>query len=241
MDREVLRRYLEEGRSLEQIGAAVNRHPSTVAYWLKKHGLAAKGHDKHGPRQGLERTQLQLLIEEGLSIRAIAKRVQASPSAVGYWLRKYGLQTHPGERRAFSIAQAKRANKAQRAQLRCERHGLVVFGRRPDGGYRCGKCAQEAVMKRRRALKRMLVEEAGGRCALCGYDRHLAALQFHHLDPKTKVFGLSARGVTRSLAELRYEAAKCVLLCSNCHAEVEAGFTSLPHRYSSGSASSRPG
>ena len=69
----------------------------------------------------------------------------------------------------------------------------------------------------------MLVEEAGGRCALCGYARCIGALHFHHVDPQTKSFGLSSRGFARSLAAARREAAKCVLLCANCHAEVESG------------------
>ena len=95
-------------------------------------------------------------------------------------------------------------------------------------------------MKWRRKVKRLLVREAGGGCAICGYDRHVGALEFHHIDPSTKTFGLSLYGITRSLKELRSEAAKCILLCGNCHAEVEAGFTSLPRRYSSGDASPLP-
>jgi hypothetical protein len=69
----------------------------------------------------------------------------------------------------------------------------------------------------------MLVAEAGGACTRCGYDRCDAALHFHHVDAATKSFALSREGVTRSLAEARAEAAKCVLLCANCHAEVESG------------------
>ena len=42
-----------------------------------------------------------------------------------------------------------------------------------------------------------------------------------------KRFSVAGRGVTRSLADAREEAKKCVLLCSNCHAEVEAGVRSL--------------
>ena len=76
-------------------------------------------------------------------------------------------------------------------------------------------------------MKEILVAEAGGRCQLCGYDRHAAALHFHHVHPSAKSFGLARRGVTRSLNEVRAEAAKCVLLCSNCHAEVEAGLVAL--------------
>jgi hypothetical protein len=90
------------------------------------------------------------------------------------------------------------------------------------------KCRAEAVSRRRRKVKEILVEEAGGKCVLCSYARHSAALQFHHLDPATKSFGLGVRGITRSIARLREEAAKCVLLCANCHAELEAGAVELP-------------
>jgi hypothetical protein len=63
---------------------------------------------------------------------------------------------------------------------------------------------------------------------LCGYDKYAGALQFHHLDPAAKAFVLSRDGSTRSLSEARAEAAKCVLLCANCHAEVEAAKVMLP-------------
>jgi hypothetical protein len=62
---------------------------------------------------------------------------------------------------------------------------------------------------------------------LCGYDRYQGALQFHHLDRGTKKFMISRRGATRSAAEAREEARKCTLLCANCHAEVEAGFSTI--------------
>jgi hypothetical protein len=55
------------------------------------------------------------------------------------------------------------------------------------------------------------------------YDRCIGALQFHHRDGRMKEFGLADRGLTRSLEAVQKEAAKCVLLCANCHAEVEAG------------------
>jgi hypothetical protein len=71
-------------------------------------------------------------------------------------------------------------------------------------------------------VKAILVAEAGGGCSRCGYARSVAALHFHHVDPRTKAFSLSFAGVTRSIAAARKEAAKCVLLCANCHAEVEA-------------------
>ena len=82
--------------------------------------------------------------------------------------------------------------------------------------------------KRRRRVKAILVQEAGARCALCGYERCVRALAFHPLDPNSKSFGLAEGGLARSLDKARAEVAKCSLLCANCHAEVEAGLAVLP-------------
>jgi hypothetical protein len=77
-------------------------------------------------------------------------------------------------------------------------------------------------------VKEILVAEAGGACATCGFAAYVGALQFHHRDPATKSFEVSRQRITRSLSRLRQEAQKCVLLCANCHAMVEAGLLKLP-------------
>lgn len=47
------------------------------------------------------------------------------------------------------------------------------------------------------------------------------------MDPSTKAFSVNAsRG--RSLAAFREEARKCVLVCANCHGEIEAGLIPSP-------------
>lgn len=103
----------------------------------------------------------------------------------------------------------------------CKRHGETSFATRTDGRYRCRKCASEAVTRRRRKVSAILVDEAGGKCVLCGYSRSYAALVFHHRIPAEKEFGIASKGATIALDRLRVEAAKCDLLCANCHAEVE--------------------
>jgi len=111
---------------------------------------------------------------------------------------------------------------------KCRHHGYVEFLLDHRGSWRCRKCRQDAVAEWRRRVKRILVAEAGGRCQLCGYDKAIGALQFHHLDPATKRFALAQRGHTVGIQVARTEAAKCVLLCANCHVEVETGVTALP-------------
>ena len=68
---------------------------------------------------------------------------------------------------------------------------------------------------RRTRRKLDLVIAAGGRCGDCGYSGYVGALDFHHRDPSSKEFALSASHGT--LAELSAEAAKCDLLCAICH------------------------
>ena len=62
---------------------------------------------------------------------------------------------------------------------------------------------------------------------MCGYDKYVGALDFHHKDPKTKNFALSVQGLSYSWQNLLKEAQKCVLVCKNCHAELEAGVVAL--------------
>jgi transposase len=225
MEREILERYLAEGLSLERIGELVGKHPSTVGYWLKKHGLCAVNRDLHAPKGGIDERVLTDLVERGLSGRAIAAELDVSLATVRYWLLRHGLKT--SARRRPEIAEA-RSRGAVSAVADCQRHGRAEFRIRRDGGYRCLRCAADSVARRRRRVKEILVTEAGGACVLCGYAGHPAALEFHHRDPREKSFELSRGGLTRALDKARAEARKCALLCARCHAEVEAGVVTLP-------------
>ena len=77
----------------------------------------------------------------------------------------------------------------------------------------------KAVTIKRRAIKKMLVQYKGGKCERCGYNKCIRALEFHHLDPSQKDFGVSTC-LTMDMSSLKQEVDKCILLCSNCHAEV---------------------
>jgi hypothetical protein len=133
------------------------------------------------------------------------------------------------DRRKLNVGRPPAADST--AELRiCPKHGLVAFHRTTSGGrirWRCKRCVGEAVTRRHRKVRALLLAEAGGRCALCGYDRCTINLHFHHVDPSSKVFAVNM-AAGKSLAAFRAEAAKCVLLCANCHGEVEAGLVVSP-------------
>lgn len=118
------------------------------------------------------------------------------------------------------------------AMKRCKRHGVTEFAqysKGPGQGFQwsCKSCIGEAVTRRKQKMKRILVEEAGGCCTVCGYDACIVNLTFHHVDPASKSMPMSMKN-GRSLATFREEAKKCVLVCANCHGEIETGVIDSP-------------
>jgi len=55
----------------------------------------------------------------------------------------------------------------------------------------CKLCKQKKAKSIRRAFKAKCVAYKGGRCEICGYNKCIAALQFHHKDPSAKEFVIS--------------------------------------------------
>lgn len=71
--------------------------------------------------------------------------------------------------------------------------------------------------------KLSLIHIAGGECDIC-QNNDPRVLTFHHVRPEDKSFGLSSTTGFNRRCDLVYaEVEKCVLLCLNCHLEIEAG------------------
>jgi hypothetical protein len=152
----------------------------------------------------MDKDSLEVLLGRGLSLEEIGRRFGRNASTVSYWIEKHGLAAVNGDKHA--------ARGAIDQELLAD---LV------EAGLSISELA-------RRKLKEIIVAEAGGSCAICGYSRYVGALEFHHLNPSDKRLTLSWNGVTLSLDTLRAEARKCLLVCSNCHAEIEGGVTKVP-------------
>ena len=85
------------------------------------------------------------------------------------------------------------------------------------------KKVAEYISKRRRRYKKRLVELKGGKCQICGYDKCVGALEFHHKKKKeAKISRIYNRGWKRILQE----ANKTILVCANCHREIHDDFRS---------------
>ena len=64
----------------------------------------------------------------------------------------------------------------------------------------------------------MLFNYKGAGCSHCGLSEpdHLEIYDYHHIDPTTKLYGVS-RILTGPIERLMTEVDKCLLLCANCH------------------------
>lgn len=78
----------------------------------------------------------------------------------------------------------------------------------------------KSVIEWRRRMKIKAVAYLGGKCFRCGYSRCVRALNFHHRNPKVKLFAISHPN-TKRWEIIKTELNKCDLLCFNCHMEEE--------------------
>jgi len=62
-----------------------------------------------------------------------------------------------------------------------------------------------------------ILQERGHRCAKCRKTYHQAVFDLHHRDPSQKRYALGSAIGNISWDESLAEAAKCDLLCANCH------------------------
>lgn len=72
------------------------------------------------------------------------------------------------------------------------------------------------MQERRSRIKAEMLNMLGGECVICGSTD---SLDFDHVDPSTKVFQISGRGLDKPRGTLLVEVKKCQLLCKPHHIE----------------------
>lgn len=107
-------------------------------------------------------------------------------------------------------------------QRECKHHGLTEFRRQTSKtvvSYYCITCHIGRQRARRLAKKQQAVEYKGGCCSICGYNKCIGALDFHHTDPTQKDADFTQMK-NWSWDRIQKEVDKCILVCSNCHREI---------------------
>lgn len=182
--------------------------------------------------------KVKYLIDKNYTYSAIAKELNMALSTVKNRMTKAGLKTkhNPYARVNLNFHEVKNlveqnfstrriAKKLKTSQTNV-RHWLNKWGLKTSKQFSSynnlhnANCYEDQKL---RGLYRKLhfVNKLGGKCKVCGYNKNLASLTFHHRDPHDKSFRLDVRNLTnKTMDVLINEADKCDLLCHNCHHEL---------------------
>jgi len=151
----------------------------------------------------MDKIVLQQWIDEGLSSYEISTQSGKSPSTVKYWLTKHSLST----------------KKVHKCRI-CGTADPTKFG---EGRFtECKQCRTKAQTDLYKTYKQELVAYKGGQCEICGYNRCIAALDFHHLNPDEKDPNWKQMRKWKP-SRVKNEIDKCQLVCRNCHSEIHYG------------------
>jgi predicted transcriptional regulator len=162
----------------------------------------------------IEKTTLQLLVDNGLSTYQIAEELKCGQTNVRHYLNKYKLKTI----RAISWNKDKHYYCKYCGETSQDKF-YVRNKRKRISRYVCIICATKTQIERNRKTKLLAIEYKGGKCQKCGYKKCPAGLVFHHRNPEEK--DLKWKSLKNcSFDKLKPELDKCDMVCQNCHAEI---------------------
>ena len=175
----------------------------------------------------MNKEQLQsLYLENDLSQREVAKNLGVSQSTIRYYLGKYDIKK--SRYYNYSASDPKSVKKCPKCHLVQPISSFYVRKNPKDPSKRiagswCKVCLNQATLARQRKVKQDCIDYKGGKCSNCDFNAYNGALEFHHLDPTKKDFGLSRFNNKNLNAAGKRELDKCSILCANCHRMAHAG------------------
>jgi DNA-binding CsgD family transcriptional regulator len=183
------------------------------------------------------KSKILKLRKEGKTYKEIKYILGCSKGTISFHCRKAGLSDF----NKFKSPTKDVINEMQRYYNECNSSVKVAekFGfskktvlkyiktskRKKRSNKECKASAVKAVINYRKRVKQKLVDYKGGKCQICGYNRCIKALEFHHCNPLEKDFTIS--GKTWKFETLKKEVDKCILVCSNCHKEIHDGLIKI--------------
>lgn len=161
---------------------------------------------------------LENLLEQGLSGNQIGKKLGYTGTGIRYYMKKWKLSSN---HLSIQDKTCYRTNTHKQCPKCSKIKELKEFVKRPNGNVYsyCKKCSNENTYSILKKHKLTLIQEFGGKCCKCGYNKNTSALEFHHTNPEHKDFNISNTKTT-NINKLRKEVEKCILVCANCHREI---------------------
>jgi predicted transcriptional regulator len=170
----------------------------------------------------MEKSIIKNLIDKGYSTWKISKTLNFSQTNIRYWLKKYKLKTNLTSKKDNNTEELFQVTDRKCPKCKEVKSVENFYNRRNGKGNSvyCKKCSNKEVTNRQRKFKEKCVAYKGGKCEICGYNKCVGALDFHHQDRSEKDFGIAQKKTYKYDSSIERELDKCMLLCSNCHREL---------------------
>ena len=166
--------------------------------------------------------ELEKLLNQGKSMNQISKETNKSLTTIRYWCKKYNLTSF---HRQFKFLEKKKIG-SERKCPKCKKilPSTQFYKRRgiENSSTYCKICTSKQTLERIHNLKKEMIKYKGNSCVICGYQKCMGALEFHHTNPKEKDFNLSRIKRYSFNENIKKELDKCVLVCANCHREIHS-------------------
>ena len=171
----------------------------------------------------MKKEDIENMINDGKSLNQISRETGKSLTTVRYWVKKHRISF---ETKSFSEQGVKDYGEFRycpRCKSDCPIDQFYNRRGKKNSSVYCKKCTTDQVVERTKKLKQKMVEYKGGCCEICGYDKYIGALDFHHINPKEKDFSIAKVRQYNFDEVIKEELDKCMLVCSNCHREIHGG------------------
>ena len=162
---------------------------------------------------------LKDLLSQGLSANEIGRQLGYTGTGIRYHMKKYNLfSSHQSiqDKQKVPVINGKKECKKCHNVLPIEDFNVKPSGALTSYCKKCNNKDKHSLLKRR---KIEIIQKFGNKCSICGYNKNIAALEFHHIDPNEKEFHFG-NAKTTNLDKLLLEMDKCILVCANCHREI---------------------
>ena len=176
--------------------------------------------------RNLDVTEILSLRKKGIEVKEIARTLNCAKSSISYHLKKHGVDKWKiKDDDSKAIAEYYKTHTAKQTAKKFKVSTSAVKEHSNKKFIKSiipkRERVKKAVINWRQKIKKLAVELMGGKCQVvgCGYSKCIRALHFHHISPNDKDFSIG--GMSISWHKIKMEIKKCVLVCSNCHAEIE--------------------
>lgn len=216
-------RFVVEEMSITKMAEACGRPVGTLDGLLDYFGIERERELYHN-REWLH----QRYIIDNMTALQIAREFGRAEKTINKWLKRHSLKgIKINHRRRHMINQLFRSYIGKTCPG-CYRFlswdKYIPHKDYPDGySYRCRSCKENGSPPGNTVTKQYYVDQLGGSCNICGYNKYVAALVFHHVDQDTKQAAPDRLMLTLPSRACDEEIDKCILLCANCHLELHSG------------------